>query len=87
MENRADPLADELRGGFDGFIAVLDEDGYFPGTWRLEDAGELGYGLLKNLRRTYVDFSDNYHDGHVERERDSKMLSEIVVQQLPTHNN
>lgn len=32
LEDGADPLADELGGGLDGLVAVLDEDGDFAGA-------------------------------------------------------
>lgn len=60
-------LADELGGGLDSFIAVLDEDGNLPCARRLEDAGELCDGLLENLRRTNINLGDHYHDWNVER--------------------
>ena len=79
LEDGADSLANKLGSGLDGFVAVLDENGYFPGAWRLENAGELRYGLLKNLGWANVDFGDHYHDWDVEGEGDSQMLSRLSI--------
>ena len=46
LKDWADTLADELGGGVDAFLLVLDEDGDFSGTRRLENLGQLGDGLL-----------------------------------------
>ena len=61
---------------------VFDEDRYFSGAWRLEDAGELRYGLLKDLRWTNVNFRDYNHDRHVKRECNPQMLSKKEFQLL-----
>lgn len=85
LENGTYSLADELGSSLNGFIAVLDEDGDFPGAWRLEDAGQLSYGLLENLRWADVDFGDHHHDWHIECECDSKVLPEGIYQLLLMH--
>ena len=59
LEDGTYPLADELCCCVDAFLAVLDEDGDFAGSWRFEDFGELCDGLLQDLGRTDVDFSDD----------------------------
>ena len=46
---------------------ILDEYWDFPGPWRFQDFGQLSDGLLENLRRANVNFSDDYHDWNVER--------------------
>lgn len=79
MEYGTYPLAYELGGGLDGLVAVLDEDGDFPGPGRFEDAGELSYSLLKDLRWADVDFGDHDHDWDIERKGDSQMLSKSSV--------
>ena len=66
LEDGADALGDELRGRVDRVLAVLDEDGDLARAGGLEDAGELGDGLLEDLRGEDVDFGDDDHDGDVE---------------------
>ena len=46
LEYWADTLADELSGGVYAFLLVLDEDGDFSRTRRLENFGQLCDGLL-----------------------------------------
>lgn len=46
LKDWADTLADELGGSVYAFLLVLDEDGDFSGTGRLENLGQLGDGLL-----------------------------------------
>ena len=75
LENGTYPLADELSGGLDGLFAVLDEDGDFTGAGRFENAGQLGDGLLQDLRRADVDFSDDHHDWDVESQSNAEMFS------------
>jgi len=53
-------------GCVDALLAVLDEDWNLPRSWRLENLGELGDGLLQNLRWANVDFGDDNHDWDVQ---------------------
>ncbi len=78
LEDGTDALGDELRCGLNGICTVFDEDGDFASTGRLEDAGELGDGLLQDLGWADVDFGDDDHHWHVKREGDAQMLSGIV---------
>ena len=79
LEDGADALRDELAGGLDGFLVVLDENRDLAGAGGFEDARQLGDGLLQDLRRTDVDLGDNDHDWDIEREGNAKMFSAINV--------
>ncbi len=68
LEDGANPLADELSGSLDGFIAVLDKNGNLPCARRLEDASELCDCLLENLRWTNINLGYHYHDWDVKRQ-------------------
>ena len=46
LEDWADALTDELSSGVYAFLLVLDEDGDFSGTGRLENLGQLCDSLL-----------------------------------------
>lgn len=74
LEYRADTLTDELGGGIYAFLLVLDEDGYLSCTRRLQNLGQLGDGLLEDMRRANIDFGYADHDRHIKREGDTKML-------------
>lgn len=74
LEDGADALADELGGRVDAVFAALDEDGDFAGAGGLEDLLQLGEGLLEDVGRADVDFGDDDHDGHVEREGDAEVF-------------
>lgn len=74
LEDWADTLTDELCSGVYAFLLVLDEDGYFSGAGRLENLGQLGDGLLENVRRTDVDLGYANHDWDIEGQGDAQML-------------
>ena len=58
-----------------GVATVLDEDGDLSGSWRFENACELGNGLLENLGRTDVDLGYDDHDRDIQSQSDAEMFS------------
>lgn len=46
LEDRTNPLADELGRSLNGVFSGFDEDWYLSSSWRLEYSSELGDGLL-----------------------------------------
>lgn len=61
--------------GIDTILAVLDEYGDFPSTRGFQYLGELRYRLLPDVRRANVDFGNDAHYRHIERQCYTKMLS------------
>jgi hypothetical protein len=74
LEDGAYSPRHKLGGCVDALLLVLDEDWYLASAGGLQDFGELRDGLLQNLRRANVDFSDADHDRDIERKSNSKVL-------------
>lgn len=74
LKDRAYPSGDELSCSIDALLAVLDEDGNFASSWRLENFGQLRDGLVEDVGRTNVDFGYHDHDRHIESKRDPEVF-------------
>ena len=74
LKDGADSLGDELCRSLDGVGAVFDKNGDFAGAGGFENAGQLGDGLLQDVRWANVDFGDDDHHWHVKCERDAEVL-------------
>ena len=79
LEDGAYSLGDELSGGLNGLPTILDEDGDFASTRRLQDTGELGDGLFQDLWRANVDFGDDNHDRNIQSKSNAEVLSVGIV--------
>lgn len=78
LENGTYAAGHKLDRSVYAFLSVLDEDGYFVRTRRFENFRQLRYGLLENLGRADIDFSDDNHDWHFHSECDAEMLPVAV---------
>lgn len=64
-------------------FTILDEDWDLPSARGLQDFSQLGNGLLKDLGRTNIDFSNDHHDRNIERQSDTEMFSAILLETGP----
>jgi len=74
LEDGADALGDELSGGRNGLLAVLDQNGDFACPGGFQDAGYLGDGLFEDVGRADVDFGNDDHDGDVKGQSDAEVF-------------
>ena len=79
LEDRAYSLGDELSCSLDGLSTVLDKDGDFASTGRLQDTGELRDGLFQDLWRANVDFGDDNHDRNIQSQCNAEVLSIWII--------
>lgn len=66
LEYRAYPLTDELSRSIDGVLTILNENWDFPCARRFQYPRELRNGILKDLRRANINFSNDYHNWDVQ---------------------
>lgn len=74
LEDGADALGDELSGGRDGLLAVLDQDGNFARAGGFEDTRYLRDGLFEDVRRANVNFGDDDQDGDVKGQSNTEVF-------------
>lgn len=70
----ADALRDELCGGIDALLAILDEYWDFPRSRGFEDPGYLLDGLFQDLGRADVNLGDDDHYRNVQRQCDTQVF-------------
>ena len=74
LEDRAYPLGNELSGGIDTLLLVLDENWDLPRARTFQYFGDLLNCLLQDLGRTNIDFGDDNHDWDVQSQGNTQVL-------------
>lgn len=75
LEDRADPFADKVCSSVNDLFFTLYENWDFSGTGGFHNLGKLLDGLLENIRRANVDFSDDNKNRDIQSQSNAKMLT------------